>query len=147
MSTVTTPLNNSNSQFNNYDITNIFVLSNRYDSANFTNDTYESITLTMGSVVGRVNSTDEIALLTSGASDGSQFPIGILAETITVLAGVTASLSFCVDGDVATSQLLFQGSDVLTTVIDGKTLRDRIGSDTVGVNLVGGTELTAFDNQ
>jgi hypothetical protein len=35
----------------------------------------------------------------------------------------------------------------MDTVISARTIRDRIGADTVGIKLVGETELTGYDNQ
>jgi len=140
----------NNQAFLNTDVTKIFILNNRYQSADFdrVNATYDDITIPAGTVMGKISATGKVVPLTSGASDGSQYPIGILAEDITKVAGVndTIEVTFCVSGDVNINMIDLQGSDTLNTVISGRSIHDRIGGDTVGVNLVPSTEMTSFDN-
>lgn len=147
MSTISTVLNTGQQAITNVDTSKIFIWGNRFDKAEYTNSTYDAVTLPAGTLLGRNSSTLEVKPLTSGASDGSQFPVGILNETHTVEAGDTATLAYCVAGDVAKEKVLLQGSDDLDTVVSSKTIGDRIGSDTVGVKLVATDELTGFDNQ
>ena len=85
--------------------------------------------------------------MVSGAGDGSQIPVGVLTQTITVEAGETASIYVCTGGEVAEEKVILDTGDTLETVIDGRQLRDRIASDTVGIVLVAGTEMTQVDNQ
>lgn len=133
------------------DLTKIFVWNNRYENGTFeyTNSTYDDVTIQKGSVIGRVLADQTLVLLESGASDGSQYPVGVLAEDIVVEAGesYSATASICVAGDVDESKLNFQGSDDLDTEVSGRSLRDRLASDTVGIKLVGGDQLTAQDNE
>jgi len=147
MSTIDTVLNTGQQAITNVDTSKIFIWGNRFDKAEYTNSTYDAVTLPAGTLLGRNSSTLEVKPLTSGASDGSQFPVGILNETHTVEAGDTATLAYCVAGDVAKEKVLLQGSDDLDTVVSSKTIGDRIGSDTVGIKLVATDELTGFDNQ
>jgi len=147
MSTIDTVLNTGQQAITNVDTSKIFIWGNRFDKAEYTNSTYDAVTLPAGTLLGRNSSTLEVKPLTSGASDGSQFPVGILNETHTVEAGDTATLAYCVAGDVAKEMVILQGSDTLDTVVSSKTIGDRIGSDTVGVKLVATDELTGFDNQ
>lgn len=135
----------------NTDLTKIFVWGNRYTKGTYenTNSTYDDITIPAGTVMGRILADQKLAVLESGASDGSQYPVGVLAQDVVVLAGETFSkeVAICVEGDVDETKLVFQGSDDLDTEVSGRSLRDRLGSDTVGINLVAGDQLTATDNQ
>lgn len=147
MSSQTTDLNNGQQAIIDTDVSKVFVWNNRYDSFDYNNGGYDSVTLAAGTVMGRISATGKVKPLRSDNGDGSQLPIGILAEDVTVAAGETKSVSVCVEGDVVQSKLVFDKSgDTVDTVVSGKRLRDRIGSDTVGVKLVGGDELTAADN-
>lgn len=147
MSTGTTVNSTNNSLQTNYDTTKIFLWNNRYANANYTNDSYADETLAAGTVMGRIAATGEVVPVRSNNTDGSQFPIGILAADYAPGAGETQQVSLCVFGDVAENKLIFTKSgDDLDTVVSGKTYRDLIGSDTVGVLLRGGDQLTAYDN-
>jgi hypothetical protein len=146
MSSNSTVDQTSNSMITDYNTKKIFIWNNRSFVANFTNDTYDPITLAPGTLMGRVNATGECVPLTSGASDGSQYPVGVLMSNVTIEDGDTKELTICNSGDVDESGIIFQGSDDMDTVVDGRTLRDRIGADTVGVKLVPSNELTKNDN-
>lgn len=138
----------ANPQINNYDLTQIFVGNNRYESATYTNPTSGEVTLAKGTVMGRVASTNKVLPLESTASDGSQFPIGVLADDYTVDYTESATLTFCIAGDVVESKLVFEnGTDTVATVVSSRTLGDRIAGDTAGIILVGSTQLTGQDNQ
>jgi len=140
----------SNQLFTNYDNSKIFVWDNRYSKGTFeyTNNDVTTVTFAAGTLLGRIASTDILVPLASGAVDGSQYPVGILAEDISVEYGESYSeeAAFCTYGDVVESQLSFDGSDDLDTVISGRSLRDRIAADTVGIRLIASTDLTGTDN-
>jgi hypothetical protein len=140
-------LNNGQQMIVNTDLAKIFVWDNRFESANYTNSTYDPVTLPAGTLMGKISATQEIVPLTSAASDGSQFPVGVLNQTSVIAAGATVALAYCVSGDVVESGVILQGADTMATVISGRSIRDRIGADTVGVKLVGSIEMTGFDNQ
>ncbi len=147
MSTNNQPLNTGQELITNYDVSKIFLWNNRYETALYTNSVYNPETLLAGQIMGRVSATNQIVKLFSTATDGSQFPIGILADNYTVESGEQKTLTICVAGDIAAEKVLFESNDGFNTVISSRTLLDRIGSDTVGVKLVFGTEMTAYDNQ
>jgi len=147
MSIQTTVSNTGQQAIIDTDVSKIFVRDNRYKDISFNNSGYGDVTLTAGTIMGRIAGTNLMVVLVSNASNGSQFPVGILKQTRVVSAGETVSLSVCIAGDVVESKLIFNGLDSITTVIESKTLGDRIGADTVGVILVGGDELTATDNR
>lgn len=137
----------SNQATTNYDVTKIFVWDNRYIDGQYNNSGYEEVTLALGTLMGRISATQLMVPLNSAATDGSQFPVGILAQGRTVAEGDTIDISICVSGDVAESQVILADGDTMDTVISDRSIRDRIGADTVGIKLVGGTEMTDFDNQ
>lgn len=140
----------SNQLFTNYDNSKIFVWDNRYSKGTFeyTNNNVTTVTFAAGTLLGRIAATDILVPLESGAADGSQYPVGILAEEISVEYGESYSeiAAFCNYGDVVESKVLFQGSDAMDTVVSARTLRDRIAADTVGIRLVPSTDLTGTDN-
>src|SRR5690606_20531075 len=111
------------------------------------NSAYDAVTLSAGTLMGRVAATGWIKPLASGSSDGSQFPVGVLANDITVDGGDLVTVSICVAGDVAEEKIILQGSDTMETTISSRRLRDRIAADTVGIKLVTSTDNSAYDNQ
>jgi len=147
-----TVVNNTGNQAQiNTDTSKIFVFNNRYENSTYdkTNSTYDDIVIPAGTLMGRIASSQKVIPLASGASDGSQFPIGVLAEDITIPASssVSKSVSICVAGDVVQTKIELDGSDTLATVISDRSIFDRIQADTVGIKLVSSTEMTDFDNQ
>ncbi|MCE3278034.1 MAG: Bacteriophage lambda head decoration protein [Bacteroidetes bacterium] len=128
------------------DLSKIFIWNNRYKSYPYNNSAYDSVTLLAGTLMGTVAGTGYIKPLASGASDGSQYPTGILAEDVTVDGGDLVDLDICVSGDVVEDKIIFQGSDNLDTTVSSRRLRDRIGADTVGIKLVTSTSNSSYDN-
>jgi hypothetical protein len=147
MSSNSVVYNNGQQVIVNFDVSKIFVWNNRYIDANHTNSTYDDVQLYAGTLMGRVSATKEVVPCDTTATDGSQYPIGVLAEDRLVAAGDVASLSICVEGDVVKDKIILSGTDTMDTVLSGKILYDRIGSDSVGIKLVESTEMTGFDNQ
>lgn len=146
MSTQTIVTNTGQQVFVNTDLSKIFLWENRYVMAPYNNSAYTSVTLAAGTLMGRVASTGYIKPLASGASDGSQYPVGILADDFIVEGGDLLDLPICNYGDVDPAKIVFQGTDSLDTTVSDKRLRDRIASDTAGIRLVPTTEMTAPDN-
>ena len=140
-------LNNSNSSFTNYDRSNVFLKDNKFEEGNVVNDTYDDVTLEIGTLMGRNSTTSKLQVLKSAAVDGSQYPVGALAETVTVLAGDEITTTVCTSGEMASDKLILDGSDTLLTVIDGRQLQDRINGDTLGLKLTSVDELSKLDNQ
>lgn len=138
---------NTNSQLNiNRDTAKVFLDCNRYENEVYENTTGGDVTLTKGQVMGRIAATGKLLPLKSAAVDGSQYPVGIVTETVTVATTVEINVSICVEGDVAKEQVVFDGADTFATIVDGRQLGDRIASDTVGIKLVETTDLTNYDN-
>jgi hypothetical protein len=136
----------SNQLFQNYDTSKIFGFGKRTEVASYANDSYDTVTLTAGTLMGRIATTGKVVPLTSGASDGSQIPLGFVLNTHEVEAGDSIDIALVVAGDVVESKIILQGSDTLDTVISGRTLRDRILGDTMGILIKSTDELTGFDN-
>ena len=148
MSEVDQTLNTGSQATTNYDVSKIFIYENRFQTESYTNDGYDPVTLAVGTVMGRVSSTGKIIPLQSNASDGSQFPVGILNREHVVNEGDTVDVSICIGGDVAAEKIvLVKSGDTLDTVISGRRIRDRIAGDTLGIKLVTVDEMTGFDNQ
>lgn len=110
------------------------------------NSTYNPITYPAGTVMGVIATTGIAVPMTSGASDGSQYPIGILAEDYTVDEGQSVNIAIMVRGRVRQDMLILQGSDTLSTVVGSRRIFERIGSDSVGILIIGATNCTNFDN-
>ena len=143
----TIPLNTENQLNIQRERTDIFVYNNRYENGTHTDVSGSAKTLAAGTLMGRISASGLLTPLASGATDGSQFPVGILTQDIAVAASATVSITIGVSGDVDENKLVFDGSDDLNTVVTGRRLRDRIAADTVGIKLVGGIEMTSQDNQ
>ncbi len=147
MSTNNQVLNTGQQAITNYDVSKIFIGNNRYENALYNNSSYDSVTLRAGMLMGRISANNYIVPLQSDASDGSQFPVGILASDYVVEDGDSVNLSLCVAGDVAEEKIIFTGQDTIETVVSSRRLRDRIAADTVGIKVVSGTEMADYDNQ
>ncbi len=146
MSSSTTLLNTGSQIITKYDLSKIFVYNNRYDNMNYVNSGYDDVTLAEGTVMGKTTA-GVIVPLQSNASDGSQIPVGILACDAVINAGDSVNLPVCVSGDVVSGKIvLVKVGDTLSTIISSRSIRDRIGGDTVGVKVVESTENTYPDN-
>jgi len=148
MSDVTNRLNNGQQATTDYDLSKIFLWMNRYENDSYVqNSGYSTLTLKAGTLMGRIASTQGLApVISSGITDGSQVPVGILAQDITVLAGQTANdVALCIAGDVNAGKVIFLGGDSFATVIAGKSLRDHLVANSQ-IILRPVTEMTDYDN-
>lgn len=148
MSTVSNTLNTGSQATFNTDTSKIFLFENRYETNNYINNSgYNPVTLLAGTVMARVAGTNILIPFSSKGSNGSQFPIGILADDYVVAAGTTVKASICIYGDVnINSVILAEQGDTLNTVVSNRTVRDKIKSESAGIRLIDSTEMTAFDN-
>jgi len=144
MSSANNVLNTNNQQFTNHDTSIIFLRDNLYSQFVYVNSTYDDVVLDPGTLMGRISSTDYVVPLTSGASNGSQFPVGILAHPVTIEAGELVTLTLAVKGEIRKDKIIFQGSDGFSTTVSSIDLIDRI--EQIGLHLVPVTNLTNFDN-
>lgn len=129
-----------------FDTSKTFVRDNEYRSFDYTNSTGSTVQLNGGALMGRIAATQKVVPLSSAATNGSQYPIGVLASDYVVLDGATVTVRICVSGTVVKGKVLFDGTDTMNTIIEDKILEDRIGSDTVGVLLLPSLENIDYDN-
>lgn len=130
------------------DVSKIFLGQNQtIQDAYVNNSSYDPITLLAGIVMGRVATTQILVPCVSTASDGSQYPVGILGQDLVIDAGDTVKALVFVSGRVAEEKVdFFLPTDNLATVVSSRSYRDRIGGDTVGVKLVKTSQNSYADN-
>lgn len=148
MSSQSIALNTGQQAIIHTDLSRIFVRENRYEYGNYVNNSsYDPITLLAGTVMGRISASGILVPLQSNASDGSQFPVGILSKDIVVDGSDTVEAPICVAGDVVKEKVLFvKPGDAMETVVSSRRLSDRLAADTVGIKLVSSTEMSGEDN-
>ena len=147
MSQATEKLKTRNQLITDFDVAKIFLFDNRFELIDFENTTGGLLTIVGGRLLGRVTATGKLEILKSGAVDGSEIPLGILAdEQVDLGIGETKKVNICIAGDVASEKVILDGGDTLDTNIDGRPIRDRINADTMGIKLVVTDDLTDFDN-
>ncbi len=139
-------LNTGQQATTNYNTSKLIIGDNEFEKATYTNDGYESVTLSEGLVLGRIASSNEVTAMTSGATDGSQFPIGVLLGDVTVDIGESVTVTMVTAGRINENSISLSGEDTLATVVSDRTIRDRIGADSIGLVLVGSEDLTNYDN-
>ena len=146
MSTQTVALNNGTQAIIHTDRSKVFLWNRRSQPGQIQNsDLYDPITIPEGTVLGRISASGLLTPFTSGASNGSQFPIGILIGDRTIEEGTAQDVFFMDDGDVAAEKLIFQGSDTLETVVSSRRVKDWLKS--YGVKFIEATEMTRTDNE
>lgn len=139
--TQTTPTRNQLSSA--YDYSNIFLFDNKYRKVNIANATGSPMVLLAGHVIGCVGITHA----PYDADTANQLPVGILAETITIETGTNADVTICNGGKVAEEKVLFYDTDdTLAGIVSNRSIRDMLISNTLGLELVTTSELTADDN-
>jgi len=143
--TVTNPVQTGNQATFVYNRVDVFIGSNTFENVEYTAPG-GTINLTDGQLMGKVAATGKLLELKSGATDGSQIPYGVLVGNQEILSGETPTFSICVSGDVAIDKVVFDGSDDMDTVVDVRSLQDRILGDTLGIKLIASTEMTKSDN-
>ena len=147
----------TNTLITNYSYTNLFVLNNRFNTGTSVTASGSDIELLAGMLIGRVNATGALKQSISTATDGSQYPIGILTQNYTIPDGESLTVNYCYSGDVNANLIVFGGSpaDTLTTVVslvDSATNTVKMGTiaDLLrreGINPIATSENTYLDNQ
>lgn len=141
MSEITQGTPTRNQLFSEYDYSKVFIFDNSYRKVTIT-ASGEDLDLSIGTLIGAVGTTYQV--YKSGTSNIQL--VGVLAEDITISDGSSAIVNICIGGRIAESKLVFDGTDTLATVVSYKTIRDRLASDTMGIELASSDELTASDN-
>lgn len=149
MSKITSILQTRNQQIANYDISKLALGDNEFVKANYTAS--GETTLAAGLVLGKVSATGKLATLDPTASDGSQYPYGVLYlgvnESITLDDAETEQLTLINKGRVALAKLSFPVGVTIDDAITGDTRTVKDLLNVLGLILEGGTELTKIDNQ
>ena len=147
MSTATEISKTGNFLHTDYDVSKIFVFSNRYESGTLLNASGGIKTFLPGTLMGRITASLKLVPVVAAAVDGSQFPVGILKTQLTDLAiAGESTVNICISGDVVESKVILDGAETMDTIIDARPIRDRIAADTMGIKLVDSFELTGVDN-
>lgn len=144
MSTNNQRVNTGSQATTDYDLSKIFVWNNRYKTGIYTNSSYNPEVLLPGQLMGRVAATQALVKCFSAAADGSQYPIGILADGYTVTEGVATNISICDVGDIPSDKIIFESNDNLSTLVNGRSMLDHM--QVLGLNIISSTEMTDFDN-
>ena len=142
---VTTPTQTENQATFQYEIKDIFIGDNSFESVEYKAPAGQ-VVLADGQLMGKVAATGKLVELKSGATDGSEIPYGILVGNHTVETGETPTFSVAVSGKIAKELVVFDGSDDMSTVVSDRSLEDRILGDTLGIKLISSTENTIADN-
>jgi hypothetical protein len=113
-------------------------------------DSGSGSTIPAGTVMGRVFATGKVIPLVSSATDGSENPIGILAESITAAASASVPCAIVYGGEIASNLIVFSnGTDTLATTVGtqstGGTLLDMITRNTQ-LAIITTTDLSNYDN-
>jgi len=137
--------NNGQQMIINTDTSKVFLWNRRSQPCNIINSGGAPVTYLEGQVMGRISASGNIIPCVAAAVDGSQFPIGVLIDGLTVAAGATVPCFICDDGDVASELLIFNGAETLSTVVSGRQMRDWL--KLAGIKLVAGVDLTGYANQ
>lgn len=148
MSEITNTSNTGNQQFNDYDLGKIFIGGNRFRKDEYINNSgYDPISIKQGTVMGRIASSGVLVPWDKNATDGSQYPVGLMAQDVEVDAGDTITATICDGGDVAQEKVVcwIPGQN-LNSIVEDRRLKDRLQGDTYGIKLVETNELTGPDN-
>jgi hypothetical protein len=141
--------NDSNLSKQNYNTAKLFLFNNDFRrNESVSNAGGSEIVYKKGTIMGRVESTLKIIPLESDATDGSNVPVGVLATDYTIPAATLGMpVTICIGGEVEGDLLIFaKAGDTLDTVIDGRTLRDRLNGDTLGIKVIESVETSDYDN-
>ena len=91
-----TTTQNGNMVIADFDNSMVFMGCNKFVDESLKNTTGGSITYKMGTLLGKSGSathSGKVLQLDTAASDGSQYPFGILATDVTIAAGQSAVVS------------------------------------------------------
>jgi len=135
----------------NYNPEQLFIGNNLFEAATYTNSTGSSVTIPMGRIMGRVLATNLVLPQIASATDGSEQPIGILQNAVTVADGESIEVFICNAGDINQNAVIFNTGETLATAIrtvstGGGTLGDLIKRNTT-LNLYPTLQLSGYDNQ
>lgn len=106
------------------------------------------VVLVIGMVLGRVAATNKLTPLVATATDGSQFPVGVVIASTTIVDGTTETITVVNKGTINESLINFLGAETLATTIglanNLKTIRDLMND--LGFILETSTDAYKYDN-
>lgn len=138
----------ANHLFVGTDVSKIFLGENKTQVESYVNNSgYDPITIPAGTPMGRIASTDIVVPCTSAATDGSQNPIGILMQDLTIDSGDTVTALICIGGRVAAEKVNFyHPTDSLNTQVSSVRYKDLISRFTT-IQLIWSEEMSGeYDN-
>ena len=125
----------------------IFIFQNEFNTGTLLNASGDEKTFMAGLLLGRVHASGSVVPWSAVATDGSQYPIGILATNVTLANNATADIRYCINGDVNGGELILDvNGQTLDSVVSDRRLRDRIEADTKGIRLIDVVDQTFLDN-
>lgn len=134
----------------------VFLYDNDYVTETLKNETGSEKTYEKGTVVAKDPADGKIVQHDATAQDGTEFPVGVLAETVTIPDTNEEGVQVCIGGEVAENHLVLTGSQTLdgTAIgdVDGtkstyyRTIRDAIRGETKGIRLRKVDDLSGHDN-
>lgn len=145
MSKQTVAMNNGNMAVINTDTSKTFIWNPDSIYADCTNSGYVDKVIPAGTVMGRIAANQQVTECKASATNGSQYPIGILMDDVFIQDGETRKVPVCIGGEVAEDKVILQDPDGLGTAVGGRSIRDNL--QVAGIKLVPYTELTEYDNQ
>lgn len=149
MSGITNITQTGNQLHTSYDVSKLFLGENERISGTYAST--PEITLAAGLVVGQIAATGALVAYDNSASDGSQYPAGIvdlgISESVVIAAEGSKVLNLVNKGRVAEAKVTFPGVITLDSVISGDTRTVRQYMNAMGIIFEGGEELTKLDNQ
>ena len=149
MATVTRRNLGANLAAFDYAYNKLFRFNNSTIVGEYTNGTGDEVTLSLGTLMGRNNTSGKFEIFDSTVATSYNGSVGILAEEWVVADGETVTISLVNAGDVRRSGIVLEGNsgaDTLDTVVDGNTIEDIIIIRSKGMRLVDVTENTKADN-
>lgn len=146
MGSQSTPVNTGSQLFINNDSSQTFIGNQFTRRSEYVNNSlYDDVTIAVGTVMGRVSATGEVVPMESDASDGSQYPIGLMNNTVIIPGGETVELPIVIMGEVAQNKIVFaKDGDSLTTTVGIHQVQDWLGL--CGIKVIASREMTDYDN-
>ncbi len=140
-------LQTQNQAITNYDYSKLFKTNFKTVQMTYTNISGGTVNLVAGMLFGRVSADLKGAILKSASVDGSEIPFGINLTEAEVLNTASKTIQVAVTGMMDKALIVLDGADTLDTLIDGRTIGDRIPADTEGITIEDFDQLVNLDNQ
>ena len=144
MAKVETKVNAENQMFTDYDVSQLLLGNNSFVSGTFAAYGTDMV-IDPGTVVARLTTTGEFVPLDTSATDGTQYPVGLLIKQLTVADGGKADTQIVNKGKINENLIRFWNSGQgLDTIVDNRSIFDWLND--IGFEIEGSDELTKVDN-